>query len=244
MLKPLAPRQYSISSSALAQSATAGPTKDAGPFTASISYDVYKAPALSGHGRTFQGVASTFLSDRAIGARIHCYVRSTNIGFHLPPEPKTPVIMIAAGSGIAPMRGFIQERAAIAKARGQDALGPALFYYGCRDFEKDYMYADELGEWERQGAVEMRPAFSRRGPGPESYKYVPDRLWAEREELRQLYRGGAKVYLCGSAGKLAKSVNETLKKMYLEDHEGRSEEEAEKWLEGIKSDRYVTDVFG
>ena len=152
--------------------------------------------------------------------------------------------MIAAGSGIAPMRGFIQERAAIANARGTDALGPALFYFGCRDFEKDFIYEDELTAWEKQGVIIIRPAFSRRGrPGEKTFQYVPERMWAERDELRELYKNGAKIFLCGSAGKLAKSVNDVLKKGYMEGHSA-TEEEAQQWLEKIKEDRYVTDVFG
>ena len=242
MLKPLAPRQYSISSSPLGSSKDIN-NKD--KTTATISYDVYSAPALSGHGRHFHGVASTYLTTRTVGSRIHCCVRSTNINFHLPSDPKVPIIMIAAGTGLAPMRGFIQERAAIASARGADALGPALFYFGCRDFEKDYIYKSELEAWEQQGAVVMRPAFSKRGPsGQESYDYVPVRLWAERKEISELYDQGAKIFLCGSAAKLAKSTTEVLVKVVAEKQVDWSQEECEKYVERVKEDRYVTDVFG
>lgn len=242
MLKPLAPRQYSISSSPYA-SFDKEYSEHAGPV-ATVTYDVHSAPAFSGKGRTFNGVASSYLSRANIGSRIHCHVRSTNAAFHLPRDPKTPVILIAAGSGLAPMRGFIQDREAIAAARGVDALGPALFYFGCRDFEKDFIYADELRAWEAKGLIKVRPAFSQRGPpGATNYKYVPERMLAEKEELRALYKEGAKLFLCGSAGKLAKSTTDVLKKIYMEGHPEISDEEASKWLDSVRETRYVSDVF-
>ena len=238
MLKPLAPRQYSISSSPLTEQHH--PSQEI--FTATITYDVHTAPARCGGHRTFHGVATSYLANLRPGSRIHCFVRPTNAAFHLPSDPSVPIIMIAAGTGIAPMRGFIQERAAIASARAIQ-LGPALLYFGCRDYEKDYIYKEELAEWEQQGVITVRPCFSKRGPDADVYKYVPDRLWAEREELVKMFEGGSKTFLCGSAGKLAKSTAEVLKKIWLERHPEKNAEEAEEWLQTQKEDRYVTDVF-
>jgi predicted ferric reductase len=73
------------------------------------------------------------------------------------------VIMISAGTGIAPMRGFIEERAALAEASSHK-LGKAILYFGCRDHERDYIYAEQLRQWEQLGAVDVRPTFSQRGP--------------------------------------------------------------------------------
>ncbi|KAG7001370.1 bifunctional cytochrome P450/NADPH P450 reductase [Physcia stellaris] len=238
MLKPLAPRQYSISSSPLTE--RHHPTHET--FTATITYDVYTAPARSGGHRTFHGVATTYLANLRPGSRIHCFVRPTNAAFHLPPDPTVPIIMIAAGTGIAPMRGFIEERAAIASARAIHP-GPALLYFGCRDYEKDFIYREELAEWEQQGVVTVRPCFSKRGPEADGYEYVPDRLWAEREELVKMFEAGSKTFLCGSADKLAKSTAEVLMKIWLERYPEKSAEEAEAWLQTQKEDRYVTDVF-
>ncbi|RWA11113.1 hypothetical protein EKO27_g3987 [Xylaria grammica] len=239
MLRPLTLRQYSISSSPLA-------TLSERLELASLTYDVHSAPARSGNGRLFQGVASTYLATRAVGSRIRCFVRHSNTGFHLPNDPSTPIIMIAAGTGVAPMRGFIQQRACIA-ANNRNALGPALLYFGCRDYESDFLYADELREWETLGAVQVRPAFSRRGPpnidGKTECKYTHERMWGEREEIRDLFRKGAKVYVCGSASKLAKSTNEVTKRIWRTAFPEKTEEDAEQWLEGIREVRYVSDVF-
>lgn len=239
MLRPLTPRQYSISSSPLA-------TPPGQPVLASLTYDVHAAPARSGNGRTFHGVASTYLATRAAGSRVRCFVRRSNTGFHLPKDPKTPVVMIAAGTGLAPMRGFIQHRACIAE-NNPGALGPALLYLGCRDYERDFLYAEELRAWEKIGAVQVRPAFSRRGPpradGTDEHRYTHERMWEERDEIRDLFMQGAKVFVCGSASKLAKSTNETTKRIWRAAFPDRSEEDAQQWLDGIREVRYVSDVF-
>jgi len=242
MLKPLSPRQYSISSSPLAAAQFNIAKSHAQQTTlASITYDVHDTPAWSGNGRIFKGVASTYLSACEPGARIRCFVRPTNAAFHLPPDPETPIIMIAAGTGIAPMRGFIQERAAIASG-GQQKLGPAILYFGCRHHEKDFIYAEELKQWEKDKVVSVRPAFSKTGP-PGSAKYVPERIWDEREEIAKLFLDGAKIFVCGSASKLAKSTAEICKKIWLEKNPGKSDEDANEWLDKQKEDRYVSDVF-
>jgi cytochrome P450/NADPH-cytochrome P450 reductase len=241
MLKPLTPRQYSVSSSPLANvdfvETPKGVTGQ--KLTASVTYDVHKEKAWSGHGE-FLGVASTYLSRQESGDRVRCFMRPTNVNFHLPLNPLTPIIMVCAGTGLAPMRGFIQERATIKAARKGD-LGPALLYFGCRHHEKDYIYADELKQWEKEGVVSLRTCFSKMGLEGAS-KYVPDRMWEEREELAALFREGAKVFVCGSAKKLAKSAAEACKKIYKE-KTGKSDTEAQEWLDKVKEDRYVSDVF-
>lgn len=241
MLKPLAPRQYSISSSPLANLSNHASEDHDAPITASVSYDVHSAPSWSGHGH-FSGVASTHLARRATGSKIRCYVRPTNAGFHLPADPETPIIMVAAGTGLAPMRGFIQERASLAAA-GARKLGPAILYFGCRDVDKDFIYKDELAQWEKDGVVSVRPAFSRNGPEGGA-KYVYERMWNDRDEIAELFgERGAKIFVCGSAGKLAKSTAEVTQKIYLEKHPEKTEKEAFEWLQGIRETRYVSDVF-
>lgn len=238
MLKPLTPRQYSISSSPL------GPNNfGAARMAATISYDVLQVPALSGGDRTYYGTCSTFLAGLRTGARFHATVRPTNASFHLPVDTQTPIIMVAAGTGIAPMRGFIQERAALKEARKVD-MGPALLYFGCRDFEDDYIYKTELENWEKQGVVSLRTCFSRHKPDDNSFKYTSDRIYAEKEELADLFVNGAKIYICGSASKVGKSTADGCKKIWLERHTEKSEKDAEEWLDSIKEDRYVSDVFG
>ncbi|KAB8576180.1 hypothetical protein FH972_025708 [Carpinus fangiana] len=247
-LKPLTPRQYSISSSPLHSAnhkPSAKPEGGHDTYSATISYDVHSAPARSGGSRIFNGVCSSFMANLKPGNKIHCFVRRTNADFRLPKDPKTPIIMIAAGTGLAPMRGFVQERTALAEAQGAQALGPAVLYFGCRDFEKDYIYREELAQAETLGAVSMRPTFSKRAPegeGPQ-YAYTHERIWAERKEVVGLFKDqGAKIFLCGSASKLAKSTADVLVRIMMEDT-GKSKEEALEWLERIREGRYVTDVF-
>ncbi|KAK3173877.1 hypothetical protein Dsin_032562 [Dipteronia sinensis] len=237
MLKPITARQYSISSSMIDHQA------DLHQARATITYDVHDTEAWCGNGRAFHDVASSYLADLKPGNEVRCTVRQTNSGFHLPKDPMTPIIMICSGTGLAPMRGFIEERAAIQKARGQK-LGPALLYYGCRDMEKDYLYKGQLEEWEKQGVVSLRPCFSKHGTEQDQFKYTSDRIYAEKEECGKLFGDGAKIFICGSASKIARSTAEMCMKIHMEHFPDCTREEAEKWLDGIKEDRYVSDVFG
>lgn len=158
--------------------------------------------------------------------------------------------MICAGTGLAPMRAFIQERAAIAKAQPNLAMGTALLYFGCHNPEKDYICAAELEAWEAAGLVTLRPCFSHHPEASGGFKYVGKRLEADREEVVSLFRDGAKIFLCGSASKLAKSVNEVLESMVMEYKDVGLEEarawlaKQKAWLAKQKADRYVSDVFG
>lgn len=257
MLQPLAPRQYSISSSPLAYppvpSSSASFPRHAAVdddsstcMTCSIIYDVLEgAPALSGRG-SFTGVASSYLSNLPPGSRLRCSVRGTaSSKFRLPPDPKTPVVMVAAGTGIAPMRAFVQERAAVAGARGDpEALGPAVLFYGCRGHEEDFLYRDELAAWEAAGAVGLKTAFSRSAPEGQATAHVDEVVWANREELRNLFKAGARVLVCGSASRLGRSTHDVCVRIYREGHPEASAEEAEEWMMRQKEDRYLSDVFG
>lgn len=237
-LKALTARQYSISSSPLAS------LQEDHSLVASITYDVHEGPALSGNHRAFHGVASTYLASLRPGSQVRAHIRATNAAFHLPSDSEIPCIFIGAGTGIAPMRGFLQERAAQHKAGGKK-VGPSLLYFGCRDFESDYIYKDELAEYEKMGIVSLRPAFSKKGdPNSETnHKYTSDRLWADKEELSELFQKGSKIFVCGSASKIAKSTAETSKKIYAE-HHGCTLEEAGEWFEKQREVRYVSDVYG
>ncbi|KNC99987.1 hypothetical protein, variant [Spizellomyces punctatus DAOM BR117] len=242
MLPPMRMRQYSISSSPLWN-----------PSHVTLTIDVLKSPAISGH-ETKLGVASTYLSRTSPGEMVACFVRPSAAEFHLPLDPTVPIIMVATGSGISPMRGFIQERAAMV-ACGRE-VGKALLYFGCRNAEEDFIYRDELQRWTALGAVQVRPCFSR-GSGvptppaspssypdrPTQHKYVYEAMYADREELKEMFIDGARFYVCGSASKLAKSVRETFIRIYRE-MKGVGEEEAQKWFEELKGVRYATDVFG
>lgn len=237
MLKPLSPRQYSISSSPMANVQF---TASVQYLKASITYDVLSSPSLSDSSRPFNGVASTYLARQQPGDRLRCFTRATNADFHLPQDPTVPIIMVCAGTGVAPMRAFLQERSTIKKARNA-ALGPAILYFGCRHPEDDYIYRAELKQCELDGVVALRPTFSRSQEG--EYRYAHERMYAEREELAQLFMAGAKIFVCGSASKLGRSVGETCMRIWRERKEGRTHDEAREWLELIKVERYVSDVY-
>ena len=169
MVPPMRVRQYSISSSPLAN-----------PGYLSLTVSILEAPAISGRksmdGNTakFFGVASTFLARLRSGDRIPVVVRQSSAAFHLPTDPSIPVVMFCAGSGMAPFRSFIEERAA-QKASGRD-VGKMMLFYGCRAPDVDFLYSTaELKKWTEEGVVDVRPAFSRSDdPGCCGCKYVQE----------------------------------------------------------------------
>jgi len=145
--------------------------------------------------------------------------------------------MIAAGTGIAPFRGFIQERAAQLVC-GRE-IGPTILYYGIRT-QEDFLYSDELNKWSKLGAVQVKSVFSRQENHDK--KYVQDLLWEDRNEIAQLYRDGARFYTCGSAKKLGSSVKTCFIKI-ISDVKQWNEEEATKFLENVSRERFSVDVF-
>ncbi|RSL72552.1 hypothetical protein CEP53_001056 [Fusarium sp. AF-6] len=230
MLPSIRIRQYSISSSPLWNQSLA-----------TITFSVLKGPALSGQG-TYNGVATSYLDSLADGDTLQVAIRSSPAAFSLPSNPEqTPIICIAAGSGLAPFRGFIQQRAIMIESGRK--LAPALLFFGCRSPDQDDLYRDEFDEWEKLGAVGVHRAYSRHGDG---CRYVQDRIWQDKEDFIELWEKGATVYVCGSRA-MADSVREVMIKVKSE-MEKRSGgemgfEEAKKWFDEQRNVRYVMDVF-
>ncbi len=137
MLPPLRPRYYSISSS---------PLQD--ERRCSITVAVVGGPARSGRG-TFQGVCSSYLLRQPEGGQVHAFVKDTKSAFRLPADSATPIIMVGPGTGLAPFRGFLQERAA--RRVAGETVGPALLFFGCRHPRQDFIYEDELRGLRRAG---------------------------------------------------------------------------------------------
>lgn len=233
MLPPMRPRHYSISSSPLHNAAVC-----------SITYGVIDAASLSGHGR-FIGVTGSYLSSLHAGDQTQVSVRKSNKLFHLPPDAaNTPLIMFAAGTGLAPFRGFVQERATqLAAGR---ALAPALLFLGCRSATADRLYAREMDEWASLGAVDVRYAFSREPERSAGCKYVQERMLRDRQDIFDLWDRGGKVFLCGGPG-MVEGVRAAAKEMVSQRAKDRgldgTEERAEKWLKGMRNERIVVDVF-
>lgn len=226
MLSLLAPRYYSISSS---------PSVDAS--RCSVTVAVVDAPAASGRG-IYKGSCSNYLAGRRAGETIYATLRETKAGFRLPADPTVPVIMIGPGTGLAPFRGFLQERAAL-KARDA-ALGPAMLFFGCRHPEQDYLYADELKGFAADGITELRTGFSR-GEGPKTY--VQNLIAAEKDRVWALIEQGAIIYVCGDGGKMEPDVKATLVSIYRE-RRAADAQAGQRWIDDLGAkNRYVLDVW-
>ena len=150
------------------------------------------------------------------------------------------MIMVAAGTGLAPFRGFLQDRAA-EKAEGKH-VGPATLFFGCRNPEQDYIYEDELRAFEEAGLVRLRPAFSRVPGRPKTY--VQQVIDQEADEVWRLLQDEAVVFICGDASRMAPDVRRAFMDVFRE-KTGASAADAEAWLAGLRSaDRYLEDIWG
>jgi len=228
MLPPAKARQYSISSSPLWNAARC-----------TLTVAIVDAPALSGQGR-YQGMASSYLANCSAGTRVVVAVRSSNDHFHPPASPETPMVMVCAGTGLAPFRGFVQERA-VQAASGQK-VGPSLLFFGCDHPDVDYLYRDEFAAWEAAGVVSVRPAYFKKPDG--DVMFVQHRVWKDRADVARLFQQGAHVYVCGDGRRMAPAVRETFVRIY-QDAVGVTPDAAERWVDRIEREtgRYVSDVF-
>jgi cytochrome P450 / NADPH-cytochrome P450 reductase len=228
MLPPLRPRYYSVSSSPLVS-----------PDVCSITVGVLRGPARSGSG-TFTGVASGHLASLPDNATVFTFLRSPSIAFHPPDNPHTPMIMIGAGTGLAPFRGFLQERAAL---RDQGVpVGPSLLFFGCRRRDSDLLYADELRDYQERGLVQVENAFSR--DTDSRCRHVQDAMLDRADEVWGLMGQDAVVFVCGNAGTMAPGVRAALTRIFR-DRTGAGEADALAWLAGLRAtDRFVEDIWG
>ncbi|MEU1342908.1 cytochrome P450 [Streptomyces sp. NPDC005827] len=219
LLTRLKPRHYSISSSP----ATA-------PGHADLMISLLEAPARSGKG-TYQGTASHHLTTLRPGDTLYARVQPCREVFRV--DDSAPVIMIAAGTGLAPFRGAIADRTA-ALAAGAE-LPPALCYFGCDAPDADFLHAEELRGAEATGAVSIRPAFSTAGT------FVQHRVAAESDEVWTLLAAGARVYVCGDGSRMAPGVREVFRTMYRDRTPGGN---ADEWLNSLVANgRFVEDVY-
>jgi cytochrome P450/NADPH-cytochrome P450 reductase len=226
MLSVLSPRYYSISSSPAGE-----------PSRCSVTVAVVEAPASSGRG-IYRGVCSNYLGRRRVGDTIHATVRETKAGFRLPDDPAQPIIMIGPGTGLAPFRGFLQERAD-RKAKGA-SLGPALLFFGCRHPEQDFLYAEELKAFAADGVAELQTAFSRLNGAK---TYVQHLVAAQKDRVWDLIEKGAITYVCGDGGKMEPDVKAALVAIYRE-RSGADASAAARWIDDLGAkNRYVLDVW-
>ncbi|HEX6711593.1 MAG TPA: cytochrome P450, partial [Rubrobacter sp.] len=228
LVPQLKPRYYSISSSPLVD-----------PHKCSITVGVVEGPARSGRGH-YRGVCSSYLAEQPEGSVVDGFVRPPSTPFVPPEDPATPMVMVAAGTGLAPFRGFLQERAAIKHEQDKD-IGTSLLFFGCRNPQQDYIYEEELREFASEGITKLECAFSRLEGQPKMY--VQNALKANHEEVWSRVEEGAVVYLCGDASRMAPAVEKAFIEMYRNES-GAGEQEGEAWMRDLKdSRRYVVDVW-
>lgn len=213
---PMRVRQYSISSSPLEKE-----------NVASLTWSVIDAPAKGrGEGRHFEGVSSNFLERLSPGDRVQISYRASRTGFGLPKDDESPIIMACAGTGLAPFRAFVAERA-LKKAAGKK-VGAALLFYGLNAPDEDDMYREEFDAWEKAGVVDVRRAFTHASEKSCGARFVQDRIWHDRKDAIEMFKQNASLYLCG-AGVVGTGIAEVMKKIRMEYH-GCSEEEAAEWV--------------
>jgi len=220
LLAKLQPRLYSISSSLKAH-----------PNQVHLTVDVVR---YESHGRVRKGVCSSFLADRADNVPIPVFPNASK--FRLPDDSNTPIIMVGPGTGIAPFRAYLQERQATG-AKGKNWL-----FFGSQKAHCNYFYKDEFDQLTRDGVLSrIDCAFSR----DQAHKvYVQDRMIENAAEIWKWVDGeGAHFFVCGDARRMAKDVDAALRKI-VQDQGGKSVDEANEYVEKLKSDkRYKRDVY-
>ncbi len=227
LLPPIRPRYYSISTSPRRYRNICG-----------ITVAVLEGSARSGHG-TFRGLCSSHLAGKEKGSTVHAFVRDTHTAFRLPSDPRLPLILVGPGTGLAPFRGFLQERAELARASRE--IGPTTLFFGCRHPDHDFLYHDELEAFAKDGIVELHVAFSRLDP--ERKVYVQHRILEQHEEVWRRLAAGAIIYVCGDASRMAPAVRQAFAQIHR-DHSGGDLASAEAWLDELsRSGRYLVDVW-
>ena len=221
VLRKITPRLYSIASSPLAH-----------PGEVHLTIAVLR---YHSHGRDREGVCSTYAAERVgVGETMPVFLHHDK-HFKLPEDGNTPIIMVGPGTGIAPFRAFVEERA----ATGAD--GRSWLFFGDRNRETDFLYGEELERYHADGKLtRIDLAFSR---DQEEKVYVQHRMLENGAELYAWLNDGAMFYVCGDASRMAGDVHEALITI-AEREGGQSREAAEAWLKQLQDDRrYLRDVY-
>lgn len=230
LLDPMVPRHYSIASSSMLS-----------PRTVGLVVSVLDAPARSGRG-LFKGVASNYLATVQPGQSIRARVDPARQAFRAGADPAKNVILVSAGTGVAPFLGFLGDRLAARQAGAP--VEPALCFFGVRDPAVDYIFRDRFEQAEAIGIVQMRPAFSR--APQDGVRYVQDRITADADDVWDLLGDPGKdahVYVCGDGARMAPAVRGSFLDIYRA-RTGADDGQARDWLTGlIESDHYVEDVW-
>ncbi|WP_414164688.1 NADPH-dependent assimilatory sulfite reductase flavoprotein subunit [Superficieibacter sp. BNK-5] len=221
LLRPLTPRLYSIAS------AQAEAESEVHVTVGVVRYEV--------EGRARAGGASGFLADRVEEeGEVRIFIEH-NDNFRLPANPETPVIMIGPGTGIAPFRAFMQQRAA------DEAPGKNWLFFGNPHFTEDFLYQVEWQRYVKEGVLSrIDLAWSR---DQKEKIYVQDKLREQGAELWRWINDGAHIYVCGDANRMAKDVEQALLEVIAE-FGGMDLESADEYLSELRVERrYQRDVY-
>lgn len=221
LLRPLTPRLYSIASS------QAEVENEVHVTVGVVRYDV--------EGRARAGGASSFLADRVEEeGEVRVFIEH-NDNFRLPANLETPVIMIGPGTGIAPFRAFMQQRAA------DEAPGKNWLFFGNPHFTEDFLYQVEWQRYVKEGVLtRIDLAWSR---DQKEKVYVQDKLREQGAELWRWINDGAHIYVCGDANRMAKDVEQALLEVIAE-FGGMDTEAADEFLSELRVERrYQRDVY-
>ncbi|XP_038216038.1 NADPH--cytochrome P450 reductase [Zerene cesonia] len=229
LLPRLQPRYYSISSSPKLY-----------PETVHVTAVVVQYETSTG--RVNKGVATTWLAENKPEPgkplpRVPVYIRKSQ--FRLPLQTQTPILMVGPGTGLAPFRGFLQERS-FARQNGKE-VGDTILYFGCRHRDQDYLYQEELEEYEKNGDVILNVAFSR----DQAEKiYVTHMLEKNLDQIWDvLGKRNGHFYICGDAKNMAVDVRNIVLRAVREKG-GRTEAEAAQFLKKLESmKKYSADVW-
>ncbi|RAK95134.1 NADPH--cytochrome P450 reductase [Aspergillus ibericus CBS 121593] len=250
-LAPIQPRYYSISSSSVLA-----------PRKPSITAIVSTTPVPENPEELVHGVTSNYLlalsenrrdathphgltyhlngpSDALQGGQVFAHLRKSK--FKLPRVGSCPLIMVAAGTGLAPFRAFISERRQLQQI-GRD-VGEMILFFGCRRPDEDYIYRDELAELQAALGDRLRivTAFSRQAGTPR--QYVQDRIAECGNDVIRLLDEGANLYICGRAG-MARDVEKTVGQA-MQQTKGWSASQWNDWSKAFKKrGKWQEDVWG
>ncbi|ENR9723015.1 NADPH-dependent assimilatory sulfite reductase flavoprotein subunit [Klebsiella aerogenes] len=221
LLRPLTPRLYSIASS------QAEAENEVHVTVGVVRYDI--------EGRARAGGASSFLADRVEeDGEVRIFIEH-NDNFRLPANPQTPVIMIGPGTGIAPFRAFMQQRAA------EGAEGKNWLFFGNPHFTEDFLYQVEWQSYVKEGVLSrIDLAWSR---DQQQKVYVQDKLREQGAEVWRWINDGAHIYVCGDANRMAKDVEQALLEVIAE-YGAMDAEAADEFLSELRVERrYQRDVY-
>lgn len=221
ILRPLTPRLYSIASSQQE-------VDDEVHLTLGVvRYNVDQ--------RAYTGGASGFLADQLQeGDTVNVFIER-NDHFRLPEDNQVPVIMIGPGTGIAPFRGFMQQR------ESEGATGKNWLFFGNPHFVEDFLYQVEWQRYVKSGLLtRIDLAWSR---DQADKIYVQDKLREQGQEIWQWLQQGAYLYVCGDASRMAKDVEQTLLEIVMT-HGNKNIEQADDYLSELRlARRYQRDVY-